>query len=225
MAIYANTIIITGSNNNIPNVYANTLAPSSNTSSNIQINSDLIISGNMLTTKRMDVSKTLFATFRPMSNVPFNGSNELHALSNSTNFFHLDMTSTDMFGLNEMGMVIPYTGIFDENTGLIRTPFTGFYNLTMQGSFSNDASHSNIQNGVYYYFPNRSYSNARVSASITNANIISTNNTLFLLSNDQILPTFYTNDSNATLLANGETYVGFTILMGAQPDHSNYIRV
>lgn len=224
MAIYANTFIITGSNNNIPQVYTNTLTPEG-ASSNISINSDVVISGNVLTTKKMGVSKTIFATFRPSSNIEFSGSNEIHALSNATNMFDLDLTSTDMFGMSDMGLAIPYADIFDESNGVIRAPITGFYNLCMQGAFSNDGSLSNVQNGVYYYFPNRSHSNARISASITSANVVSTNHTLFLLSNDQLLPTFYTNDSNAVLLNNGETYVGFTVLMGATPDHSNYYRV
>lgn len=224
MAIYATTFIISGSNNNIPEVYTNSLTPEG-ANSNININSDVIISGNMLTTKKMGVSKTIFATFRPSSNIAFSGSNELHALSNVTNLFQLDMTSTDMFGMSDMGLAIPYADIFDESNGIIRAPITGFYNIAMQGSFSNDPSKSNVLNGVYYYFPNRSHSNARIAASITPANIASTNKTLFLLSNDQLLPTFYTNDSNAVLLSNGETYVGFTILMGASPEHSNYFRV
>jgi hypothetical protein len=179
----------------------------------------------MTTIKKMSVAKTIFATFRPSSNIAFSGSNQLHALSNATNMFSLDMTSTDMFGMNEMSLAIPYTDIFDESNGVIRAPITGFYNIAMQGAFSNDGSKSNVQNGVYYYFPNRSHSNARIAACITEANIVSTGHTLFLLSNDQLLPTFYTNDSNAVLLNNGETYVGFTLLMGANPDHSNYYRV
>lgn len=223
MAIFATTIIITGSNNNIPNVYANNLTPEG-TGSNIRINSDVTVTGNMCSTKRMDVSKTVFAAFRPTSNIPFNGSNELHALSNNTNVFQLDMTSTDMSGMVALGMEIPYQNIFDENTGVIRAPTSGFYNISMQGAFSNDGNNTNVQNGVYYYFPNRSHSNARMSATFTKANIVSTNHTLFLLSNDQMLPTFYTNDSNAILLNNGETYVGFTLLMGAKPEHSNYYR-
>jgi hypothetical protein len=224
MAIYATTFIITGSNNNIPQVYTNSLTPEG-ASSNININSDVVISGNVLTTKKMGVSKTIFATFRPSSNIAFSGSNQLHALSNATNLFELDMTSTDMFGMSDMGLAIPYADIFDESNGVIRAPITGFYNLAMQGAFSNDPSKSNVQNGVYYYFPNRSHSNARIAACITEANIVSTSHTLFLLSNDQLLPTFYTNDSNAVLLNSGETYVGFTLLMGATPDHSNYYRV
>lgn len=130
MAIYANTFIITGSNNSIPQVYTNSLTPEG-ASSNININSDIVISGNILSTKRMDVAKTIFATFRPASNVPFNTSNELHALSNDTNNFHIDFTSTDMFNMSEMGLSIPYTDIFDENSGIIRAPITGFYNLMM----------------------------------------------------------------------------------------------
>lgn len=224
MAIYATTFILTGSNNNIPQVYANNLTPGSN-DSNIHFNGDVMLSGNVVATKRMDVAKTIFATFRPLSNIAFNGSNELHALSNDTNLFNMDMTSTDMFGMNEMGLAIPYQDIFDELTGVIRAPISGFYNLAMQGAFSNDGNNSNVQNGVYYYFPNRSHSNARIAATITKANVVSTNHTLFLLSNDQLLPTFYTNDSNAVLLNNGETYVGFTLLVGAKPDHSNYYRV
>lgn len=223
MAIFANTIIISGSNNNIPQVYANTLTPEG-IGSNIRINSDLIVSGNMLSTKRMDVAKTIFATFRPTSNINFGGLNELHALSNETNMFQLDMTSTDMYGMNEMNLAIPFSNIFDENTGVIRAPISGFYNLYMQGAFSNDGNNSNIHNGVYYYFPNRSYSNARIAANISTADIVSTNHTLFFLANDQLLPTFYTSDSNATLLHNGETFIGFTLLMSAQPDHSNYYR-
>lgn len=225
MTVYTSTFIISGSNNSIPQVYTNNLTPGSNDSNNINMNSDVVFSGNVVSTKRMDVAKTIFATFRPMSNIPFNTSNELHALSNATNFFDLDMTSTDFNGMNDMGLEIPYANIFDEATGIIRAPVSGFYSLVMQGAFSNDTSHSNVQNGVYYYFPNRSHSNARIGASITKADVVSTCHTLFLLSNDQLLPTFYTNDSNAVLMSNGETYVGFTLLMGAKPDHSNYHRV
>lgn len=224
MAIYANTFIITGSNNNIPQVYANSLSPEGS-GSNININSDVVISGDIVSRKRMDVSKTIFATFRPNSNIPFNGSNEVHALSNETNVFGIDSTATDMFGMEDMHLAIPYSEIFNECNGIIRAPISGFYNITMQGSFSNDASKSNVQNGVYYYFPNRSYSNARIAASFSGANVVSTNQTMFFLSNDQLLPTFYTNDSNAVLLNNGETYVGFTVLIGASPEHSNYYRV
>ena len=78
---------------------------------------------------------------------------------------------------------------------------------------------------THYYFPNRSHSNARVSAAITNSDIVSTSHTLFMLSNDLILPSFYTNDSNAVLLNNGETYISFSFLIGAKPQHSNYYRV
>lgn len=224
MAIYANTFIITGSNNSIPQVYTNSLTPEG-TGSNININSDVVISGNVVSQKRMDVSKTLFATFRPESNIAFNGSNEIHALSNGNNIFGLDFTSSDMIGIEDMQMDIPYTSIFDESNGIVRAPFSGFYSLAMQGSFSNDTNNSNVQNGVYYYFPNRAHSNARINAVITHTNIVSTNHTLFLLSNDQVLPTFYTNDSNAVLLANGESYIGFSYLLGAKPEHSNYFRI
>lgn len=225
MAIFATTINIYGSNNNIPKVYTNNITPVG-VGSNIEINSDVVVSGNMLSTKRMDVSKTVFAMFRPSSNISYNGSNELHALSNGSNLFTMDMTSTDMTGMNEMGVEIPFNNIFDENTGIIRAPISGFYNLCMQGSFSNSSAGSNqLLNGVYYYFPNRSHSNARIAANLSSANIVSTNHTLFLLSNDQLLPTFYSTDSNTTLLNNGETYVGFTLLVGAKPEHSNYYRI
>jgi hypothetical protein len=223
MAIYANTFIITGSNNSIPQVYANSLTPEG-TSSNISINSDVVLSGNVVTTKRMDIVKTLFSTFRPLSNVAFNGSNQLYALSNETSDFDLDYTLTDMYGL-ETQIEIPFSDIFDKSTGIIRVPFSGFINLQMQGAFSNDGNMSNVRNGVYYYFPNRAHSNARVSASFTNSDVVSTSHTLFMLSNDQILPTFFTNDSNAVLLNNGETYIGFSFLIGAKPQHSNYYRV
>jgi hypothetical protein len=223
MAIYANTFIITGSNNSIPQVYANSLSPEG-TGSNISINSDIVLSGNVVSTKRMDVAKTLFATFRPLSNVAFNGLNELYTLSNETSDFELDYTLTDMNGL-EGQLEIPFSDIFDKSTGTIHVPFSGFINIQIQGAFSNDGNMSNVRNGVYYYFPNRAHSNARVSASFTNTDIVSTSHTLFMLSNDLILPTFYTNDSNAVLLNNGETYIGFSLVIGAKPQHSNYYRV
>lgn len=224
MTIYATTFIINGSNNNIPQVYTNNLTPEG-VGSNIAINSDLLITGNVIATKKMSFSKTLFGTFRPQSNIAFRGSNELHALSNEPNMFSYDMTSTDLTGIPDMGLQIPYENIFDESNGIIRCPTSGLYHLSMQGAFSNDASKSNLQNGVYYYFPNRSHSNARISACITDANIVSTNMTVFMLSNDQVLPTFYTNDSNAVLMANGETFVAYTFLMGTDPENSNYYRI
>lgn len=220
MTIYATTFILTGSNNNIPQVYANTLSPNSNLGSNISINSDVTLAGNVLASKRMDVSKTLFCTFRPESNISFEGSNELHCTSK----FPLDLTSTDMYGLDDINMAIPLSNIRDPITGILHAPVSGYYNLHMQGSFSN-VDTSNPKNGVYYYLPNRSFANARVATHISSEQTINTSHTLFLLSNDQVYPTFYSSDSNASLLANGETYIGFSLLQTANPQHSNYYRI
>lgn len=220
--IYTSNLVISGALQNITSVYANSMT--SGSSSNIQIRDSIDIAGSVFTTGRMDLGKTIFATFRLNSNLPFSGaSNERTA---STNLITFDPTNSDMSGMSGIPSSVQPQNIFNSNNGVITVPTSGFYHLNMQANFSNSASASNIQNGVYYKFLNHSYSNARISPVQTSSATVSTSAFTFLLAGDTIQPTFYSTDNNATLLAtNGETFVGFTLLATVTPLHSNYYRV
>lgn len=218
--IYASNFILTGSFSNIP-VYTNNLtAPEF---SNISLQGDVNVNGSVFTNGRMDVGKTIYATFRLNSNLSFDNTNEIHGLSNRYNF---DFTSSDMSGMSNMQLAVPPFMIYNSNNGRVTVPISGLYALEMQGVFQNDPAHSNVQNGVYYKFLNHSYSNARMAASITNGSLVSTSHMAFLLAGDVFCPTFFSNDSNAQLVStNGETYVTFSVAATVTPTHSNYVRV
>lgn len=201
---------------NVP-VYANEL--SSTGYSNLSVGSDLHVTGSIYGSGRMDVGATIYATFRPLSNIPFNNSTSL-----SGGNFIFDWTSADMTAMSNMTLTIPRSNIFNPVTGVITVPVSGLYNLEMQGAFSNNDNATNVKNGVYYRFLNQSYSNARRATTMSSADIASTNTSAFLLAGDTLLPTFCSSDSNAVLLANGETYVGFSVLATVTPTHSNYFR-
>lgn len=223
MTIITSNFIVNGTISNFPALYTNNMtAPGL---SNITINSDLSIKGDVFTNGRMDMGNTIFAKFRLNSNIPFQNTNEVAAKSNHIS---MDMTSSDMSAMNSnnIPMVIPSYQVYNGSTGVITVPTSGFYSLEMQGSFSNDINVSNPMNGVYFKFLNHSYSNARTVANIQNGSLVSTNTTCFLLAGDQFKPCFYSSDSNATVLSvNGESYVGFTVLATVTPTHSNYVRV
>lgn len=219
--IITSNFIVTGTISNFPALYTNNMtAPDL---SNIKIHSDIAVEGCISTNSRMDVGSTIFATFRLNSNNSFAGSNEYIARSNNIT---MDFTSSDMSAMSNMTLSIPSYQVFNQTTGVITVPVSGFYNLSMQGSFSNNASLSNPKNGVYYRFLNHSYSNARVAANISSGPLVSTSALKFLLANDRLQPIFYTNDPDATLIGgSGETYVNFTVLATVTPTHSNYYRV
>ena len=217
MTIYATSIYVTGTMCNVP-VYANEL--SSTGFSNLNVGSDMYVNGTIHGTGRMDVGATLYAAFRPMSNMVFTGGSSQLTGGN----FIYDWTSADMTAMSNMTLSVPRSNIFNPSTGVITVPVSGLYNLEMQGSFSNSGNLPAPQNGVYYRFLNHSYSNARRAASMTTGNIVSTSTSAFLLAGDTILPTFYSDDSNAVLLANGETYVSFSVMATVTPTHSNYFR-
>ena len=202
---------------NVP-VYANQL--SSQGYSNLTVGSDLHVTGSIYGSGRMDVGATIYATFRPLSNISFSGNTVL-----SGGAFIYDWTSADMTAMSNMTMSVPRSNIFNPVTGVITVPVSGLYNLEMQGSFSNNAATSNnADNGVYYQFLNQSFSNTRRAAAITRGTVASTSTSAFLLAGDTIKPTFYSSDSNATLLANGESYVAFSVMATVTPTHSNYYR-
>ena len=209
MTVYANNIYVSGTMCNVP-VYANQLA--STGYSNLTVGSDIHVNGSVYGTGRMDLGATIYATFRPLANIPFAG----NTVIGGGNFIY-DWTSADMSGMSNMTMSIPRSNIFNTVTGVITVPVSGLYNLEMQGSFSNSGASSNPDNGVYYQFINHSYSNTRRAASITKGTIASTSTTAFLLAGDTIRPTFYSSDSNAVLVASGESYVNFSVLATVTP--------
>lgn len=217
--ISANVFNVTGQLANMT-LFTNSL--DANGYSNISVSDNLHIGGSVFVDKRMDVGSTIFATFRLSCNVAFT-QNELHLTSNE---MAIDWTSTDMSGMSSINMSIPRSNIYNPVTGEITVPVSGLYHLEMQGLFENGSGMSNVQNGVYYYFKNHPYPTARVAAKMTNANIISTSHSAFLLAGDRFVPTFYTSDTSSTLLpTNGETYVNFLLAATVTPTHSNYVRI
>lgn len=122
--------------------------------------------------------------------------------------------------------VIPAYAIYDFATGRITVPFSGVYQLEMQGVFQNSPSASNVENGVYYRFLNHPYPSARIGANFTPGRIVSTSVQMFLLGGDVFLPTFFSNDSDASLVkTDGETYIKIMVTVTFTPQHSNYVRV
>jgi hypothetical protein len=217
MTIITNNFYVSGTMCNIP-INASTLtAPGF---SNCRIESDMQVKGNIFSSSRLDTGATMFSTFRPISNMSFsNGVSELYGGS-----FQYDWTAADMSAMT-MPLAVARSNILNTSSGVITVPVSGFYNLEMQGSFSNDANATNALNGVFYRFLNQSYSNARRAAVVTRGPVVSTSTSQYLLAGDRIQPSFYSSDSNARLLANGETYVGFSVMCTVTPTHSNYFRV
>ena len=219
--IYTSNFVVTGTISNFPALYTNSMtAPAL---SNIAIHSGVNIDGDIFTQGRMDVGKTIFATFRLGSNVTLDGNGEFIAKNNQIS---MDMTTTDMSGMSNVPMVIPPFQVYNQSTGVVTVPTSGIYHLSMQGSFSNVATGAtNRINGVYYRFLNHSHSNARRHAVMSPAPLVSTSTTMFLLGGDRFVPVFYSNDPGATLLSeNGETNISFTVLATVTPTHSNYFR-
>lgn len=219
--IFTSNLIVTGTITNIP-VYANTLnAPSM---SNVSFQSGINVKGSVFSTERIDCGATVYGNFKLNSNQNFQANGpEIYTRSN---WFAYDYTSADMSAMSNMvtDMSAVYT-IINYSTGVIKIPMSGLYNLQIQGRFQNDSSAQNVKNGVYFYFRNYAHCNARISAVMTPNDIVSSSYLGYMLKGDYIQPTFYSNDSNAVLVGNGETYVGFTVLSTVTPTHSNYIRI
>lgn len=199
-------LTITGTACNVP-VYTNTLGM--NGYSNMAINSDLFVEGDVYTTGRLDLGTTIYATFRLTSNVTFEGSN---VFADTTNDFALDFLSTNVAGMSNMPTVIPASNIYDATTGIITVPMNGLYNLELQGSFSNASGASGVENGVWYKFLDSEYPNTRVGANVAQGSLLSTKHMAYLQGGQRLLPEFYSSDSNTVLVAdNQETYVAFAL--------------
>lgn len=222
MPIYANNINILGTISGLP-LYTNTLSASN--LSNITIQDDVRINGDVYTNGRMDVGSTVFSTFRMSSNIPFSsGVNNI--LVPSSNSFVYDFTASDMSAMSRIPLSIPTSNIYNYASGYITVPVSGLYSLEMQGSFSNNPAKTDVKNGVYYKFLNHTHPNARIAAVYTQHDVVSTSHMAFLLANDRFQPTFYSNDPDAYLLGeNGESFISFTVAATVTPTHSNYVRI
>lgn len=202
MTIYTNSFTITGAAYNSP-IYTNTLGM--NGFSNMSIDSDLYVGGNVFSTGRFDVGTTVAAIFRLTSNVTFAASN---VYSDTTSAFGIDVGSSDIDEISTLPTIIPASNIYNPSTGIITVPMNGLYNLEMQGSFSN----SHAQNGVWFKSLDAPFPDVRMSANVSQGPLLSTNHTTFLQAGQRLLPEFYSSDSNTTLVAdNNETYVSFTL--------------
>ena len=218
MTIITNSFYCTGSMCNIP-VSANVLQNPG--FSNLVVASDLRIQGVVHTTNRMDTGATIYATFRPPNMLSLgDGQPQVHGGT-----FQFDWTGADMSAMDGMPLAVPRPNILNSNTGVVTVPVSGLYNLYMQGSFSNNEGFSNPINGVYYYFQNQSFAGSRRAAVFSPSQLVSTNTTQYLLAGERIQPMYYSSDPNAKLLANGESYIGFSVINTVTPTHSNYFRV
>lgn len=218
--IFTSNLVITGTVKDMP-VYTNTLAAAS--MSNISIEGGITVHGSVFSTGRIDYGDTMYGFFRLSSNQSFSNASEIYTQSN---WFVYDYTSADMVSMSNVvsDMNELYT-LINYQTGVIRIPISGLYHIHIQGKFDNDPNAENVKNGVYFYFKNYTHCNCRLAANISSGDLLSTSHIAYMLRGDLIQPTFFSNDSNAILEGNGETYAGFTILSTITPTHSNYVRV
>ena len=206
MGLYANNMVIQGRVDNLP-IYANTISASSY--SNVSVESDLSVNGEVFVKGRMDVGRTIYSTFRLTSNMSFVNANnlEMHATSNA---FVMDMNYSDIASMSGISMAVPP---YLQATGQIHVPVSGLYTIQLQASFSNVAT--SPMNGVYLYLQSKLYPDIRIAPVMTSGPLVSTSFTGFLSAGDIILPTFYSNDANATLIGtsdhHGETFVSYCI--------------
>lgn len=200
-------------------VYANTLA-ASNAASNIEFHNDILVTGDVYSRGRMDSGTTIFAAFRLTDNQLFVGQD----MFPTSNTFVMDFPRTNMNGMDSI--TSQYSNVYNAATGVITLPVSGLYSLQIQGVFQNTpTSLSSHRNGVYFYFTNQAYPYARVMANIVNSTVVSTTYTGYFLAGDTILPAFYTNDDNVTLVAaSNETFMSFSLLYTTTPDKSKYHR-
>jgi hypothetical protein len=188
--------------------------------SNLRIGTDIVITGAVKTRGYVDTGATMYATFRPASMLSFAPEQpQVHGGS-----FQYDWTGADMSAMDGMPLAVARSNIINVGTGVVTVPVSGLYNLFMQGSFSNSGV-ANPVNGVYYYFQNQAFAGSRRAAVFSSGPLVSTNTTQYLLAGERIQPMFYSSDSGAKLLANGESYLGFNVLTTVTPTHSNYFRV
>lgn len=208
MPVYATTVNIMGTVSGLP-IYANTLSP--NTLSNVSVNSDMRVTGDIFTTGLVDVKSSMYATFRLASNVDFTTPELIPSTTLSLDY---DATAGDLSTISRLPLVLPNPDNFNDFTaGYITLPVSGMYNIQVQGAFTNDPAKTDVKNGVYMKFLNRSHPNARLAADFSAAELVSTTFTCYLNAGDQLQPIFYSNDPLATLVAtNGETYVTFTVV-------------
>lgn len=207
MGIIATNFVVQGTLGNMP-IYTNNL--SSSNFSNISIASDLRVTGDVYTSGRVDVGKTIFTTFRLSSNISFaeQGTPEVHAFNNT---FVMDLTQSDISGMTGMTMAVPPNQIYNEETGQIVVPMSGMYSIQMQASFSNNTPDS--VNGVYLYMQNNSHSNVRMVPATSTGPLVSTSHTGFMHGGDTLLPTFFSSDPDAFLLGDqGETLVSYSVI-------------
>jgi hypothetical protein len=214
MPIYTNNLVIQGALQDT-GLYANTVTGSNNA---LTIMSDVAVNGNVFTTGRVDISDTMYMTMRSTSNVLMGG-NE-HYVTNSD--MSLDAQNSDASVLGQMADVY---SIWDWNTGKFTVPLDGLYTLQLQGSFSNSPGAEDAINGVYFYYRNHAYPDARSAANMTRSPLVFTSTTQYLLKGDIVQPAFYSTDSNAILYGNGETFLNFLIQNTVSVSHSNYYRL
>lgn len=205
MPIYTSNFIVYGSATGMP-IYANTLGM--NNYSNLSVESDLHVTGDVYSTGRMDVGSTIFATLRLTSNVNFSSATNGEVFA-TDNRLIMDWTSTNMTGMNTVPMAVSPGNIYNSNTGVITVPTSGLYSIHLQGAFSN--SIQQCTNGVYFKFLDHPNPNARIAANTTNGNIVSTSYMGFLSGGDHIKPVFFSNDANAILTAGGESYLTWMV--------------
>jgi hypothetical protein len=212
--IYTTNLIVNGTLTG--SVGANTVGTSNPT---LEISSDVSVNGSVFSRGRVDTADTMFMTMRASSNVPVPGQ---EVFVQGTNLL-LDPQSSDA---RAIGRLADTTSIWNPANGEFTVPVDGLYTLELQGSFSNNAAAVNPKNGVYFYFRNHAHPNARVAASFTKeAELVHAKTTQYLLKGDIIQPTFFSNDPDASLLGNGETYLSFLINNTTSVNHDDYFRL
>jgi hypothetical protein len=228
--IYTCNLVVNGWLSNIPSIYTNNMASMSNT--NIRFNSDLDVSGSVLSTGKVFGGVSIFATFALNSNIGFSnwgmaapGGGGGWEVYGSSNVFGMSPLVSDMSGMTGMSMSVPLQQVYSASNGYITVPVSGIYSLMTQGRFvGGDAA---TVKGVYYNFLREANSNARIGANFITGNVplVSSSVTRFLLGGDKVRPIFYSSDSNVVLSAGPESFIHFTILAPVHPTHMNYYRV
>lgn len=193
------------------------------TLSNINICSDVNVDGNLYMNGRLDVKNTVYCTFRVSSNVSFSSGSELIPRSNE---LIVDWSNTDMAAIlsSNINMAIDAGDIYNMSSGIVTTPTSGYYQINIQGSFSNNAH--DYMNGVYFRFLNSSTPQARECANISKSSLISSSTLKYLRAGDTLTPVFYSSDPAAQLLGDAqESFVSFIMLSTVKPTGSNLAAV